>query len=567
MRDSEVVASIVAGDPDGLAAAYDRYADSLYTYCRSMLKDQADAADAVQDTFVIAASRLDGLRDPERLRAWLYSVARNECLRILRAKKNTSGLDEAPEVTDTTADVSQDAERADLRALLQDASEGLNPGEREVIELQLRQGLEAAEVATVLGVSRNHAHSLLSRARDQLEACLGVLLVGRAGQDDCDELGTMLTGWDGRLTVLLRKRLNRHIEHCQTCTSRKALVLHPAAFLGVAPVAALAAAAAEGIRLAPHAPAALKGHVLTLATSTGPTAAAHRAAVLSRAGSFGKAGFPKPLHAAKAGLLHGAGGGKAGFLKSPQGQAAAAAVVLAVIVASTAFALTANNGTHHPALSASKPPGNSAGGGGGGAAPPPSSHKSKPKPKPPASHPAPASQPPPSAAPPPAPAPTTAAPTSAPPSTAPPRTPSSPASPPPTTPAPTPSPSQSTAPPGTLAAYPAGGFITIPSGGTTITLTAEGGAVSWDIAQTGGTGTVSVSPSSGTLKPGASSTVTVTASELAAGQTLTISPGSTTYVVLVGWGKQPGLPTALPLPLVPLPSSIASLPPLKREDS
>jgi len=181
MGDSEVVASIVAGDPEGLAEAYDRYADPLYKYCRSMLSDPADAADAVQDTFVIAASRLAGLREPERLRAWLYAVARNECLRILRVKKPTSALDEAPDVTDDAAAVGEDTERAELRALLEDAAGGLNPAEREVIELQLRQGLEPAEVAAVLGVSRNHAHSLLSRARDQLEICLGVLLVGRAG--------------------------------------------------------------------------------------------------------------------------------------------------------------------------------------------------------------------------------------------------------------------------------------------------------------------------------------------------------------------------------------------------
>ena len=43
------------------------------------------AAQAVQDTFIIAASRLQGLRDPERLSAWLYAVARNECLRQLVA--------------------------------------------------------------------------------------------------------------------------------------------------------------------------------------------------------------------------------------------------------------------------------------------------------------------------------------------------------------------------------------------------------------------------------------------------------------------------------------------------
>src|SRR6266568_336985 len=80
MEDCKVVAAIVAGDPAGLGEAYDRYAVPLYAYCRSMLREPADAADAVQDTFVIAVSKLTRLRDPERLRAWLFAVARNECL-------------------------------------------------------------------------------------------------------------------------------------------------------------------------------------------------------------------------------------------------------------------------------------------------------------------------------------------------------------------------------------------------------------------------------------------------------------------------------------------------------
>ena len=75
MRDSEIVASIAAGHSGGLAEAYDKYAGPLYEYCRFMLTDPGDAADAVQDTFVIAAARAAGLRDPERLRAWLYAVA------------------------------------------------------------------------------------------------------------------------------------------------------------------------------------------------------------------------------------------------------------------------------------------------------------------------------------------------------------------------------------------------------------------------------------------------------------------------------------------------------------
>ena len=129
MHDREVVAAIVAGDPAGLAEAYDRYATPLYSFCRTMLREPADAADAVQDTFVIAAPRVSGLRDPDRLRSWLYAVARNECHRRLRSGSLHASIEEAPEVTDEAADVATNVERADLRALVRDALGGPDPGE------------------------------------------------------------------------------------------------------------------------------------------------------------------------------------------------------------------------------------------------------------------------------------------------------------------------------------------------------------------------------------------------------------------------------------------------------
>src|SRR2546423_445852 len=140
MHDREVGAAIVAGDPAGLAEAYDRYATPVYGFCRTMLREPADAADAVQDPFVIAAPRMAGLRDPERLRSWLYAVARNECHRRLRAGSQHASIEEAPDVTDEAADVAADVERADLRALVRDALGGVGPAERGVLELQLRQG-------------------------------------------------------------------------------------------------------------------------------------------------------------------------------------------------------------------------------------------------------------------------------------------------------------------------------------------------------------------------------------------------------------------------------------------
>src|SRR6185312_8002108 len=200
-----------------------------------------------------------------------------------------ASIEEAPDVTDEAADVAADVERADLRALVRDALGGVGPTEREVLELQLRQGLSGGEVASVLGISRNHAHALLSRARGQLETSLGALVVARAGRQDCPELDAMLREWDGALTVLVRKRVNRHVERCRVCSGRRRRAVSPAMLLGIAPIAALPL-------LAGGLPAGFRDQVLRLATGNSPAAVAHQAAVAKSSYSFGHHGFPRPLH-------------------------------------------------------------------------------------------------------------------------------------------------------------------------------------------------------------------------------------------------------------------------------
>ena len=79
MDDPAVVAAIAAGELDGLATVLDRYAAALYDYCYAM--EPAVAAEAVRDTFVIAWSGIDRLRDPAKLYPWLQAVAGNECFR------------------------------------------------------------------------------------------------------------------------------------------------------------------------------------------------------------------------------------------------------------------------------------------------------------------------------------------------------------------------------------------------------------------------------------------------------------------------------------------------------
>ena len=266
---------------DGLAPVYDRYAPALHAYCRSLLGEPADADDAVLDTFIIADAELDGLRDPGQLRPWLYAVARNECRHRLRSRALAAEPDTANELTDETVDLAADAERAQLRAATGAALAGLGASDREIIELNLRHDLGGQDLADVLGVSVSQADALVSRARARFEASLGALLIARTGQESCPELAAMLSRWDGQLNVLLRKRINRHTEHCEQCSDRWRHELNPAMLLSMLPVALP--------------PPGLRDQLFYLIDDMGPAASAYRTGVIHRAGPFGWSGFPEPL--------------------------------------------------------------------------------------------------------------------------------------------------------------------------------------------------------------------------------------------------------------------------------
>ena len=318
MRDREIVSAIVAGDPAGLAAAYDSYAAVLHAFCRSLLAEPADAADAVQDTYVIAAAKVGDLRDPDRLRPWLFAVARNECYRRLRGRARLAPLEAAGDVTDTAAEASWGAGRAELKALVTAALAGLNPGDREVIELNLRHEVEGPDLAEALGVPLNQAHALASRARGQLERSLGALLVARTGRQSCTELDAILVGWDGTLTTLLRKRVSRHIENCEICGERKRRELSPAALFSVLPLVGL--------------PPGLRHQVLRLVSDGSPEAIRYRGHVVAGAGRFDAAGFPVQLSPAR--LARGRG-----IHAHPVPYAVAAALIVLAGGGSAAYAL------------------------------------------------------------------------------------------------------------------------------------------------------------------------------------------------------------------------------------
>ncbi|MEO6472220.1 MAG: sigma-70 family RNA polymerase sigma factor [Aeromicrobium sp.] len=236
--DAELVAGVLAADRDAFALVYDRYGPRLYDFAYSMLRHTEDAQDAVADSFVIVAERLNQLRDPDRLRPWLYAIVRSQCLRKLKARKRISFGDDEQlmQMPDNDMTPDQAAEQSAMQKIVWDAAAGLADRDRAILDLHLRQGLEGAELGEAMGVTAANAYVMLNRLRAQVDRSLGALLIARMGRDDCEELDELLADWDGTFSPLIRKRVARHVDDCKVCSRRRKKFVSPWMLLASVPL-------------------------------------------------------------------------------------------------------------------------------------------------------------------------------------------------------------------------------------------------------------------------------------------------------------------------------------------
>jgi RNA polymerase sigma factor (sigma-70 family) len=131
--------------------------------------DRQLAEDAAQSTWSIAWFKLGSLRDPERLRPWLVSVAANEARQLVRSRRRRQVAEIRIQPSDDpTADPSAVVARLDLV----DAVRHLKPEDRSLLAMRYVAGLGAVEIGAVLGMStsgvRGHLSRLLEHLRKEL---------------------------------------------------------------------------------------------------------------------------------------------------------------------------------------------------------------------------------------------------------------------------------------------------------------------------------------------------------------------------------------------------------------
>jgi RNA polymerase sigma factor (sigma-70 family) len=230
--DTRLVALVRQGQPAAFEAIYDRYHRPIMSFCRHMLGDPEEAADAVQHTFTSAYTAITGSGKTLLLRPWLFTIARNRCYSVLRARREYPAGDLAEPATEGLA--AQVQRREDLRQLLVDMRE-LPDEQRAALVLAELGALSHNEIGTTLGVPPAKVKALVFQARESL-------IASRSARDtDCSEIRRELA--NGRGAALRRANLRRHLRQCQGCREYRSAVQRQrrslAAIIPVAPVVGL----------------------------------------------------------------------------------------------------------------------------------------------------------------------------------------------------------------------------------------------------------------------------------------------------------------------------------------
>ncbi|WP_433546316.1 BACON domain-containing protein [Streptomyces sp. CA-294286] len=214
---------------------YEPYLDGLFTYALCVLRDHDLATTAIGEVLALA-ERSDSrspAAEPER-KAWLYALARWNCLRRLtddkRRRQGAHGRHgdsggrgshahrPAPPVPEPELPVEEGEARrrhADLARLAWPEAAGTTPEQREALELAVRHGLGARQVAAVLGLEPLAARELLAAAACEVERTRAALVVVETGT--CPTV-TRLAGDDQvLLSTALRGELVRHVDDCPLC--------------------------------------------------------------------------------------------------------------------------------------------------------------------------------------------------------------------------------------------------------------------------------------------------------------------------------------------------------------
>ena len=170
LSDEEVVERVLAGDTSLFEILMRRYNQRLFRVARSILADDAEAEDVMQEAYVRSFRELASFRGEARFSTWLTRIACHEALARARKRRKLVpiGSGEPPDPPSETVGPEREMENRELHAVLREAVEVLPDPLRSVFCLREVEGLSTEQTADVLGLSTENVRVRLHRAKRSL---------------------------------------------------------------------------------------------------------------------------------------------------------------------------------------------------------------------------------------------------------------------------------------------------------------------------------------------------------------------------------------------------------------
>ena len=209
LGDRRLVRLAKKGDPRAFAAIYERHHQDIFRYCQSITGNAEDASDALQSTMAAALRALPREQREVTLRPWLFRIAHNESVSILRRRTPFVELTESVEPS-TPGPYAVASMRERLSGLVSDL-QALPERQRGALVMRELIGLEYDEIAAALNVTGGAARQAVYEARLALSQ-------SDEGRDmACEAARRSISSRDGR--TLRGRRLRAHLRGCRGCTA------------------------------------------------------------------------------------------------------------------------------------------------------------------------------------------------------------------------------------------------------------------------------------------------------------------------------------------------------------
>ncbi|MCH1567999.1 MAG: sigma-70 family RNA polymerase sigma factor [Alphaproteobacteria bacterium] len=151
------------------AELVNRHLSYMVHICRQKLGNQAEAEEAAQDVFLsVWKNAANWQSGNAKVTTWLYRIATNRCIDILRRRKPTTDIDAIAEPADERENIEAAQMEADRNRQLRAALDALTADQKQAIELVYYRETKQADAATQMGITLAALESLLRRARSKL---------------------------------------------------------------------------------------------------------------------------------------------------------------------------------------------------------------------------------------------------------------------------------------------------------------------------------------------------------------------------------------------------------------